>query len=153
MAPLPTLSGALINIVGSTGTVLLIVRFLSPVEQGYYYTLAQPGLLAGRLRDGLLLCNSAAGRARMRSIWNCSRTECAWRSGGPCAVGLDAAAQRCAGTPWPRLAMGLILAPVGTVFFARHTVGAAHVDWLGPWLSGRGRMHARPMVHPILFVS
>lgn len=28
-----------INIVGSTGTVLLVVRFLSPLEQGYYYTL------------------------------------------------------------------------------------------------------------------
>src|ERR1700689_2471995 len=29
----------LTGIVGSTGTVLLIVRLLSPVEQGYYYTL------------------------------------------------------------------------------------------------------------------
>src|SRR6266436_7419673 len=28
-----------IQILGSTGTVLLILRFLSPVEQGYYYTL------------------------------------------------------------------------------------------------------------------
>ena len=27
------------NIVGSTGTVLLIVHFLTPVQQGYYYTL------------------------------------------------------------------------------------------------------------------
>src|SRR5260370_9192029 len=27
------------QILGSTGTVLLILRFLSPVEQGYYYTL------------------------------------------------------------------------------------------------------------------
>ena len=29
----------LAGIAGSTGTVLLIARFLSPVEQGYYYTL------------------------------------------------------------------------------------------------------------------
>ena len=29
----------LVVIAGSTGTVLLIVRYLSPVEQGYYYTL------------------------------------------------------------------------------------------------------------------
>ena len=29
----------LTSIAGSIGTVLLIVRFLSPVEQGYYYTL------------------------------------------------------------------------------------------------------------------
>ena len=29
----------LMSVSGSAGTVLLIVRFLSPVEQGYYYTL------------------------------------------------------------------------------------------------------------------
>jgi hypothetical protein len=34
-----TLMARLVSIVGSTGTVLLIVRLLSPVEQGYYYTL------------------------------------------------------------------------------------------------------------------
>src|SRR5581483_5569105 len=28
-----------VQILGSTGTVLLILRFLTPVEQGYYYTL------------------------------------------------------------------------------------------------------------------
>lgn len=34
----------MVNIAGSTGMVLLIVRFLSPIEQGYYYTLL--GLVA-----------------------------------------------------------------------------------------------------------
>jgi O-antigen/teichoic acid export membrane protein len=34
-----TFLARLINILGSTGTVLLIVRFLNPTEQGYYYTL------------------------------------------------------------------------------------------------------------------
>lgn len=34
-----TFSGRLVNILSSTGTVLLIVRFLTPIEQGYYYTL------------------------------------------------------------------------------------------------------------------
>src|SRR6202042_1013858 len=34
-----TVMARVFQIVGSTGTVLLIVRFLSPVEQGYYYTL------------------------------------------------------------------------------------------------------------------
>jgi len=28
-----------VQMLGSTGTVLLIVHFLSPIEQGYYYTL------------------------------------------------------------------------------------------------------------------
>src|SRR6516162_4658827 len=34
-----TFSGRLVNILSSTGTVLLIVHFLTPIEQGYYYTL------------------------------------------------------------------------------------------------------------------
>lgn len=34
-----TLIQRVVQIVGSTGTVLLIVKFLSPQEQGYYYTL------------------------------------------------------------------------------------------------------------------
>lgn len=34
-----TLAARLMSIAGSTVTVLLIVRLLSPVEQGYYYTL------------------------------------------------------------------------------------------------------------------
>jgi hypothetical protein len=38
-AVLFTLTARIIQIVSSIGTVLLIVRFLSPVAQGYYYTL------------------------------------------------------------------------------------------------------------------
>jgi len=34
-----TVAARLCQIAGSAGTVLLIVRFLSPLEQGYYYTL------------------------------------------------------------------------------------------------------------------
>ena len=34
-----TFLARLVNILASTGTVLLIVRFLSPIDQGYYYTL------------------------------------------------------------------------------------------------------------------
>src|ERR1700742_4521852 len=34
-----TVMARVFQIVGSTGTVLLIVRFLTPVEHGYYYTL------------------------------------------------------------------------------------------------------------------
>ena len=34
-----TVLARVIQILGSTGTVLLIVRFLTPTEQGYYYTL------------------------------------------------------------------------------------------------------------------
>ena len=34
-----TLASRVLQVVSSTGTVLLIIRYLSPVAQGYYYTL------------------------------------------------------------------------------------------------------------------
>src|SRR3974390_892169 len=34
-----TLVARAVQMLGSTGTVLLIVHFLSPIKQGYYYTL------------------------------------------------------------------------------------------------------------------
>ena len=33
-----TVSARVLQILGSTGTVLLLAHFLTPVEQGYYYT-------------------------------------------------------------------------------------------------------------------
>ena len=62
-----TFSARLVNILGSTGTVLLIVRFLSPAEQGYYYTLLSLVSLQVVFELGLLVCDSAVGRPRMRS--------------------------------------------------------------------------------------
>ena len=51
------------GIVGSTGTVLFIVHFLTPIEQGYYYTLLSLVSLQARFRTRLFLCNSATGGA------------------------------------------------------------------------------------------
>jgi hypothetical protein len=123
-----------VSIVGSTGTVLLIVRFLSPVEQGYYYTLlslvslqmvfemgfsfviqqltAHECVHLQLLPDGAVSGDGIA-HARLASILQLSLR---WYS--------VAAA-----------AMGLVLAPLGMLFFAHHAIaGAGQVHWQGPWL-------------------
>jgi hypothetical protein len=129
-----TFLARLTNIAGSTGTVLLLVRFLSPVEQGYYYTLLSLVALqtvfemgfsfviqqlaaheAVRLALGAegAVRGDAEARARLASVLRLS-------------VGWYTAAAA---------AMGAILAPLGMVFFARRAAAStAHVAWLGPWL-------------------
>jgi O-antigen/teichoic acid export membrane protein len=132
-----TFLARLINILGSTGTVLLIVRFLNPTEQGYYYTLLSLVSLQVVFEMGFSFV-----------IQQLAAHECVHLkiTDGGSVNGEEVARARLASTlqlslRWYTLAaaaMGLILAPVGTVFFARHTVGAAHVDWLGPWLAAVG---------------
>jgi hypothetical protein len=129
-----TSSARLVNIVGSSGTVLLIVRFLSPVEQGYYYTLlslvalqvvfelgfsfviqqlaAHECVHLELLSDGAVTGNPVA-HSRLASTLQLSFR---WYTGA--AFG-----------------MALILAPLGALFFARNAAGVTHVAWQGPWLA------------------
>jgi hypothetical protein len=128
-----------VNIVGSTGTVLLIVRFLSPVEQGYYYTLLSLVALQMVFELGFAFV------IQQLAAHECVHLEL--RAGGQVrgdlVSGDPAAHARLASTlqlsvRWYTVAaaaMGLILAPVGMLFFARHAAaGAAQVAWQGPWL-------------------
>jgi hypothetical protein len=122
------------NIVGSAGTVLLIVRFLSPIEQGYYYTLlslvslqlvfelgfsfviqqlAAHECVHLELHADGSVSGDAAAHARLASALQLSLR---WYS--------VAAA-----------AMVVLLAPLGFLFFARHAEAAgAQIAWHGPWL-------------------
>ena len=123
-----------INVVGSTGTVLLIVRFLSPVEQGYYYTLLSLVSLQVVFEMGFSFV------VQQLAAHECVHLEL--HTDG--SVAGDAVAHaRLASTlqlslRWYTVAaavMGLILAPLGTAFFALHAAaGAAQVAWRGPWL-------------------
>ena len=129
-----TFLARLTNIAGSVGTVLLLVHFLSPLEQGYYYTLlslvalqtvfelgfsfvvqqlaAHEGVRLTLGANGEVSGDSAA-RARLASVLRLSMR---WYTAAAAA-------------------MGAILAPLGMVFFARHaSAGAAQVAWQGPWL-------------------
>jgi hypothetical protein len=123
-----------VNIVGSTGTVLLIVRFLSPVEQGYYYTLLSLVALQMVFELGFAFV------IQQMAAHECAHLEL--HADGSVS-GDRVAHARLASTlrlsvRWytaAAVAMGLILTPFGMLFFARHaTAGAAQVNWHGPWL-------------------
>ena len=133
-----TFMARLVNIAGSTGTVLLIVRFLSPVEQGYYYTLLSLVSLQMVFEMGFSFV-----------IQQLAAHECIHLELHPdgSISGDGTAHARLASTlqlslRWYTLAavaMGLILAPLGTVFFARHAAaGTIQVAWQGPWLAAVG---------------
>jgi hypothetical protein len=124
----------MVSIAGSTVTVLLIVRFLSPVEQGYYYTLLSLVALqmVFELGFSFVVQQLAAHECVHLVLREDGRV-----SGDPAAHARLASVLRLS-MRWysvAAVAMGLLLAPLGALFFARHAdPAAAHVAWQGPWL-------------------
>lgn len=127
-----TVLARLCQMVGSAGTVLLIVRFLSPVEQGYYYTIL--GLVALqtvfelgfsfvvlqmaahecvhlKLHADGTIDGDAVGHARLASIL---QKTLRWYA----AAGA---------------LMWTVLLPGGFVFFSLRN-HQTHVPWQGPWV-------------------
>jgi hypothetical protein len=123
-----------VGIAGSTVTVLLIVRFLSPVEQGYYYTLLSLVALQMVFELGFSFV------IQQLAAHECVHLEL--REDGSVSGDLVAHARLASALQlsmrWYSLAavaMGLLLAPLGALFFARHvTPATAQVAWQGPWL-------------------
>jgi hypothetical protein len=130
-----TLMARLVSIVGSTMSVLLIVRMLSPVEQGYYYTLLSLVSLQMVFEMGFsFVIQQLAAHECIHLEFHADGSVC----------GDPAAHQRLASTlqlslRWYTLAavaMSMILAPLGVDFFVHHAnAGAARVAWQGPWLA------------------
>lgn len=122
-----------VSIAGSTVTVLLIVRFLSPIEQGYYYALLSLVALQMVFELGFSFV------VQQLAAHECVHLEL-HRDGR--VSGVAAAHARLASTlqlsvRWYTMAaaaMGLILAPLGVLFFSLHTTTAAQVKWHGPWI-------------------
>jgi len=130
-----TLLARAASIAGSAGTVLLIVRYLSPVEQGYYYTLLSLVSLQVVFEMGFSFV------IQQLAAHECVHLEFARDgsvSGDTAAHGRLASALQLS-VRWYTLAaaaMGVILAPLGMVLFARHGVaGTAAVAWRGPWFA------------------
>ncbi len=126
------------SILGSAGTVLLIVRFLTPVEQGYYYTLLSLVSLQVVFEMGFSFV------IQQLAAHECVHLQLAADgsvSGDPVAHARLASALKLS-LRWYTLAaaaMGLILAPLGSVLFSRHAAsGAAEVSWHGPWFAAVG---------------
>jgi len=123
-----------INIVGSTGTVLLIVRVLSPVEQGYYYTLLSlvSLQLVFELGFSFVVQQLAAHECVHLRIAADGKI-----AGDAAAHGRLASALQFS-LRWYTVAaaaMGLTVAPLGMMFFSSHAAPeAANVHWQAPWL-------------------
>jgi hypothetical protein len=124
----------MVSIAGSTVTVLLIVRFLSPIEQGYYYTLLSLVALQMVFELGFsFVVQQLAAHECVHLVLR----EDGSVSGAPAAHARLASVLQLS-VRWysvAAVAMGLLLAPLGALFFARHAnPAAAQVAWQGPWL-------------------
>ena len=125
----------LANIAGSAGTVLLIVHYLSAAEQGYYYTLLSLVSLQIVFELGFSFV------VQQLAAHECVHLELE-RDGtvrGDAAAHARLASALRLTVRWytmAAVAMGLLLAPMGLVFFTRHAApGTAHVDWQWPWIA------------------
>jgi len=123
------------GVAGSAGTVLLILRRLSPVEQGYYYTLL--GLvslqLVFELGFSFVIQQMAAHECAHLELHPGGRIE-----GDPVAHARLASTLRLS-LRWytvAAVAMCIVLAPLGMVFFSRRGIPAGPpIPWQGPWLA------------------
>ena len=123
-----------IQILGSTGTVLLILRFLTPVEQGYYYTLLSLVSLQTVFELGFsfVILQMAAHECAHLTFHEGGRIE-----GDPVAhARLASILQKT--LRWYLVAAAILcvaLLPLGVNFFSHQTHGAAAVAWHGPWVT------------------
>jgi hypothetical protein len=129
-----TLSARVLNILSSVGTVLLIIRFLSPVEQGYYYTLLSLVALQMIFELGFsfVILQSAAHETARLTLYPDGRIE-----GDPAAHARLASVFQLTVKWYLRaaIALALVLVPLGIVFFSRKSASSAHVAWMGPWIT------------------
>src|SRR6266404_1487148 len=127
-----------LQILGSTGTVLLILRFLSPVEQGYYYTLLSLVSLQAVFELGFsfVILQMAAHECARLTLHADGRIEGDEVAHARLASILQKAFR------WYLVAAVILcssLLPAGAYFFSRHAhkataVATGPVAWQGPWV-------------------
>jgi hypothetical protein len=129
-----TAAARLFQIAGSAGTVLLIVRFLSPLEQGYYYTLLSLMALQTIFELGFsfVILQLAAHESALLKIFPDGRIE-----GDPIAHARLASVLQLTLRWYLRAAaaFAVLVLPLGILFFSRKAHAADHVLWLGPWIA------------------
>lgn len=123
-----------VQILGSTGTVLLILRFLTPTEQGYYYTLLSLVSLQTVFELGFsfVILQLAAHESVHLELHSDGRIE-----GDSIALARLASALQVTVRWYLRasVAMALILVPLGLAFFSRKSPPGVPVSWHGPWVT------------------
>jgi hypothetical protein len=128
-----TVLARVVQILGSTGTVLLILRYLTPVEQGYYYTLLSLVSLQTVFELGFsfVILQMAAHESVHLKFHADGRVE-----GDPVAhARLASILQKT--LRWYLAAAVVLCAsllPVGVYFFSRHAQTGPPVAWQGPWV-------------------
>jgi hypothetical protein len=128
-----TVLARVIQILGSTGTVLLILRFLTPVEQGYYYTLLSLVSLqvVFELGFSFVILQMAAHECAHLTLHADGRIE------GDATARARLASILQKTLRWYLVAAVILCAsllPVGVYFFSRHSHTATPVAWHGPWI-------------------
>jgi hypothetical protein len=121
-----------IQILGSTGTVLLILRFLTPVEQGYYYTLLSLVSLqvVFELGFSFVILQMAAHECAHLTLHADGRIE------GDAVAHARLASILQKAFRWYLFAAVILCAsllPVGVYFFSWHARATSPVAWHGPW--------------------
>ena len=129
-----TLASRVLQVVSSTGTVLLIIRYLSPVAQGYYYTLLSLVALQTIFELGFsfVILQLAAHETAHLTLHSDGHID-----GDPVAHARLASVLQLTVRWYSRAAIALaaILLPLGIEFFARRDHAAAQVSWQGPWVT------------------
>jgi len=129
-----TLMARAINILASTGTVLLILHFFTPLEQGYYYTLLSLVALQTIFELGFsfVILQLAAHESARLILHPDGRI-----SGDPVAHSRLASVFRLTVGWYLRAAIALVLLllPLGILFFARKGAHSVSVAWFGPWVT------------------
>ena len=129
-----TIAARLLQIVGSVGTVLLILRFMSAVEQGYYYTLLSLTALQMIFELGFsfVILQLATHEAALVTIgpdgFVCGDQDAYSRLASVLQLTVRWY-RRCA------VMFAVFLLPLGVVFFHHRGGEQNPVSWFGPWVS------------------
>lgn len=128
------ISARIWTIIGNVGTVLLMLHFLSPVEQGYYFTLISLATLQVMFELGFsfVILQLAAHERAYIEIFPDGHVE-----GDPRAYSRLASILQLTLRWYSRaaIALGLLLLPLGLYFFSRSEQPGAPVQWLLPCIA------------------
>lgn len=143
-----TLLARLCSILSSIGTVLLIIRFMSSVEQGYYYTLLSLAALqvVFELGFSFVILQMAAHESASLVFLADGRIL------GDALVRTRLASLLQFTVKWylrAAVALAGILLPVGILFFSVKSTPGAHVAWLGPWVAAVLSLSVNFLLTPI----
>jgi len=128
-----TVLARVVQILGSTGTVLLIVHFLTYIEQGYYYTLLSLVSLQTVFELGFsfVILQMAAHECAHLTLHADGRIE------GDAMAYARLASILQKTLRWYLVAAAILcvaLMPLGVYFFSRQVHTPAAVAWHGPWV-------------------